>query len=142
MKPQRGCRKMVVEGQTWWWLFKGRNCVLWPPSPGLDPGKHGRKAFVDTMALTGRWPEAFDRGQWKRTTDGMITPGMVRDYILAVQAGDLSLCYTPIEANGQGLVLLNQKYPGRLNPGIAAELEEEKKHGANTFLVAKVQPPT
>lgn len=35
------------------------------------------KFRVDNHVLVGVTPDVFDRGQWKRTSDGMITPSMV-----------------------------------------------------------------
>lgn len=103
-KPQKGVRRLAVNGQVWWWCYGGGNAALWPPGGA-------RKAIVSAMALTGRWPDTFERGQWKRTTDGMITPGMVRAYVDRILAGTLSLCYTSGEAREQGVRYMEDLYP-------------------------------
>jgi hypothetical protein len=42
----------------------------------------GWKDVVPLTTLTGRSPDTLERGRWKRTRDGMVTPVHVRDYIL------------------------------------------------------------
>ena len=32
------------------------------------------------------YPDTFDRGQWKRTSDGMVTPKMVANFLLRLSS--------------------------------------------------------
>ena len=42
---------------------------------------------VDNHVLMGVTPDTFERGQWKRTSDGMVTPRHVASCIQAQQSG-------------------------------------------------------
>jgi (2Fe-2S) ferredoxin len=63
-------RKLVIDGETW--LYRvGESSVKIRNPEGLGHA-------VDVHTLTGR---DVERGRWKRTSDGMVTPGDVRKYI-------------------------------------------------------------
>lgn len=57
------------------WLYRlGRgNAVITSPQ--------GKKTRVRYETLTGRSPNTLERGQWKKTSDGMICPSHVKSYI-------------------------------------------------------------
>lgn len=40
-----------------------------------------RKKIVTLAIITGRTPDTIDRGKWKKTSDGMVTPSDIKAYI-------------------------------------------------------------
>lgn len=104
IRPQKGARRLVVVDQTWWWMV-GNLTILWTPK--------GQKLLVNNMALTGLTQETIERGRWKRTTDGTVTPRMVREYIDGLNSGVLKPCTQRAEAWEQGrqvVETLREKY--------------------------------
>jgi hypothetical protein len=61
------------------------NCLEW----GYVIGKWSARIFSPTGnvfavpldAITGRTPETIERGRYKQTTDGMVTPADMRRYL-------------------------------------------------------------
>lgn len=72
-KPRKGARRLTVDGEQWWFFIGTSHTVLW------DPG--GRKHLAHTAEVGGRSQPVLERGQWKHTSDGMITPEHVRRYV-------------------------------------------------------------
>lgn len=67
-------RKVHVGGEVWEFQTGKGNAVIRNP-------RTGKKTIVDYAKLTGRDWNTIERGQWKRTTDGMVTPADVKAYI-------------------------------------------------------------
>jgi len=72
-KPTKKSRVIVIEGETWYYQIGGYSCAFWGP----DGKKHVGKADV----VANRSWDVLERGQWKKTSDGMITPKDIRRYI-------------------------------------------------------------
>lgn len=64
-----GWRKITYEGTEYRWRFGQTYVVV----------RKGRIVFARALPeeITGRTPDIFERGQWKRTSDGMVKPGHV-----------------------------------------------------------------
>ena len=69
-------RKINVDGAVWEYRIGKGAAVLVAPD--------GKKAVVGLDKLTGRSWDTLERGQWKRTSDGMVTPKDVAAYIRAL----------------------------------------------------------
>ncbi len=67
-------RKVLVNGQAWEFSVGRFNAVIKNPSTK-------KKTIVDFSKLTGRTWDILERGQYRRTSDGMIKPGHVKAYI-------------------------------------------------------------
>ena len=67
-------RKLQLESGCWRYCIGRSNAVLFPPDGS-------RKLVVPLNTLTGRSWHILERGQWKKTSDGMIGPGDVRRYL-------------------------------------------------------------
>jgi hypothetical protein len=72
-KRMKGERSVEVGGATWSYRLGRGNAVIVLPT--------GKKLVVRYADLTGRSPDIIERGQWKGTSDGMVTPEHVRRYI-------------------------------------------------------------
>lgn len=72
-KRSRSWRKVIVGGDEFRWRY-GR---------GTIEVRRDRNVFlrVADYTLRGTTPDVFERGQYKRTRDGMVTPAMVRKAI-------------------------------------------------------------
>ena len=66
-------RTMVVNGETWRYRIGKNYCNICAPN--------GKSFSVDLSRLTGRDWDTLERGQYKRTQDGMVYPSHIRDYI-------------------------------------------------------------
>ncbi len=62
-----------VDGVTWRYQLGRGNAVIVLPD--------GKKVIVGYARLTDRSPDTIERGQYKGTSDGMVTPEHVRRYI-------------------------------------------------------------
>lgn len=71
--PTTGTRRIVVNGATWRWAVGKGNVSLWSP----DGVRHNAHAST----VKGIRPYDFERGRWKRTSDGSVCPSHVRAYI-------------------------------------------------------------
>lgn len=67
-------RKVHVSGETWEFQT-GKGCAV------IRNPRTGKKTIVNYVKLTGRDWNTIERGQWKRTSDGMVTPADVKAYI-------------------------------------------------------------
>jgi hypothetical protein len=72
-RKMKGEREARVGDETWGFRMGRQNVVIVTPD--------GRKSFVDFVTLTGRSWGTLERGQWKGTSDGMVTPEHVKRYI-------------------------------------------------------------
>lgn len=70
-------RKLIVDGEAWSYYVGGTYTVLRAPD--------GKKKVVSSSTVTGRSPDTFDRGQWKKTSDGMVRPSDVVAYIRKIR---------------------------------------------------------
>jgi hypothetical protein len=66
-------RSMVVEGERFEYRFGHQSVVI--------RNAAGKSVIVDYSYLTGRSWSTIERGQHKRTGDGMVKPGHVMRYI-------------------------------------------------------------
>ena len=66
-------RKLVTPYGEFEWSYRGGGVKVWGPN--------GFKAHPDCEAVTGRTNAVLERGQWKKTSDGYVTPGMVRRWL-------------------------------------------------------------
>lgn len=75
-----GWRKITYEGTEYRWRF-GQTYVI---------VRKGRVVFARASPgeITGRTFAIFERGQWKRTSDGMVKPGQVLGLIRRTVRGD------------------------------------------------------
>jgi len=68
-------RQIVVDGRTYnYSVGKGYTKI------------HGVGAEANWKLAGLDHPDDFDRGQWKQTSDGMITPAMIERYIRGKEA--------------------------------------------------------
>lgn len=71
--PQKGARRLDVDGRTWWWLVgESLAMVLWTPT--------GEKHLTTAAAVKKLDSSTVERGQHKGTSDGAVTPEHVRQY--------------------------------------------------------------
>jgi len=68
-------RVIVIRDEKWICDF-GRGAV------GIRSPIDGHRTIVGYSELTGRSWNVLERGQWKKTRDGMVCPGHVRRYII------------------------------------------------------------
>lgn len=66
-------RKLIVKDAEWTYYIGKTSAVLRAPD--------GRKKTVGLDVLTGRSFDILDRGRWKKSSDGMMTPSDVAAYI-------------------------------------------------------------
>ena len=69
MKKRKGFRKLVVHDKTWQYKVGKNYVVLYSPNE--------EKHVVQCVNIL----PYFERGQWKKTEDGMIKPSQVVRYI-------------------------------------------------------------
>jgi hypothetical protein len=62
-----------VGGKIWKYRVGRSNVVINSPE--------GKRITVNHSELTGRTWDTIERGQWKRTQDGMILPCHVKEYV-------------------------------------------------------------
>jgi hypothetical protein len=63
-----------VGGDVWLYrVGRGGGVALYGPR---DERVHTR-----AWAIKGQWPSDFERGQWKKTSDGMLEPRHVKQFI-------------------------------------------------------------
>jgi len=68
-----GYRRVMMGEEEWGFRVGRGHAVILAPS--------GRRTPVTLSALTGRHPDVIEKGQWKRTSDGMVTPMHIKAYI-------------------------------------------------------------
>ena len=67
-------RKLVIGRKVWEFQVGSSYTLIKPPG-------HTKKIKVSNSMVKGINWGAFERGQYKKTTDGMVTPGEVSAYI-------------------------------------------------------------
>ena len=72
-KPTKKSRMIVIEGETWYYQIGGFSCAFWNPE--------GKKYVNRTNIVANRSWDVLERGEYKKTSDGMITPKDIRKYI-------------------------------------------------------------
>ena len=65
-------RSLITPSGVYKWKAGESGAVI------VDPG--GKKRFVSLLEL-GINPEVFERGQWKKTSDGSLTPSLISKWI-------------------------------------------------------------
>jgi hypothetical protein len=72
-------RLLTVAGTKWRWrVGRGGNVIAY--------SEHGERRCASAWAIRGMDPDTFDRGQWKRTSDGMVRPADIAKWLLAPNA--------------------------------------------------------
>ena len=71
--PRTGVRRLVIGTATWRWSMHGGSVSVWSPD--------GKRRNVDPHTILGVSPNTWERGQWKRTQDGVVSPRHVRAFI-------------------------------------------------------------
>jgi hypothetical protein len=66
-------RKLTFRGETWTYVV-GKSVVRFTRPDG-------RSFPVDAHLVAGRPPSVLERGRWKQTQDGMITPGDIHRFL-------------------------------------------------------------
>lgn len=72
----RNARVLVIDGEIWQYKIGKSYTHIWPP-----PSRGGKKLIKRTHEIAGRSPDTLERGQYKKTSDGMVTPSDVEKYI-------------------------------------------------------------
>lgn len=73
-----GDRTLRIGAEVFKFRIGKKHVVIKPPEGYLQKGD---RMVVDFSTLTGEPWHVIERGQSKRTSDGMITPGKIRAYI-------------------------------------------------------------
>ena len=73
--PCKKARAIVIHGKRWWYRVgrAGWTILVWDPN--------GAKRVTNAGHVLGLPPQVVERGQWKQTTDGMVTPRKIADWI-------------------------------------------------------------
>ena len=66
-------RKLHIGNEEWQYRVGDGTIVVVPPN--------GKKAYVPCHEVKGCSSDDFERGKWKKTSDGMITPSELKAYI-------------------------------------------------------------
>ena len=66
-------RKLAIGEAVWEYQLGKGNAVIKSPD--------NKKTVVAYTKLTGRSWDILERGQYKKTSDGMVTPKHIKDYI-------------------------------------------------------------
>ncbi len=73
MKERRNCRKIVVNGKTFQYLIGRSAVVIYDDAD--------KRHYAHVAEVKGLSPDLIERGQYKKTSDGMITPKNVAHWI-------------------------------------------------------------
>jgi hypothetical protein len=76
-----GWRNLIVDGKKYRW--RGSSFVVIQD----EHGKRVGKAQLSAPEIKGEDWNVWERGQWKRTNDGMMRPGEVAAFIRRTVAG-------------------------------------------------------
>ena len=71
---KRKGRLIVVDGVKWKWRV-GKRCGT------VAYSEHGERRLTHASIIKGISYDTFDRGQWKGTMDGMITPADIAEWL-------------------------------------------------------------
>lgn len=69
----KGLRNITVLGKVWRWKAGRDVAMIYSPEE--------RRYVVRLDKVTGLSMDVIARGQWKRTSDGMVRPSEIRTYI-------------------------------------------------------------
>ena len=73
-------RNLTVGGKAW------RYCV---GKGGGIVARHGEeRRFIQAWDIKGMTPDNYDKGQWKKTNDGMVLPSEVAAWLESTQEGN------------------------------------------------------
>ena len=72
-KPRKGARTIEIDGRVWWYYVGKSNIQIFAPN--------GIRLTKNVSNITGEPEDLLHRGRYKGTSDGMITPAMVKAYI-------------------------------------------------------------
>jgi len=72
--PKRRGRKIVVNGVAWKWSYNSFGSVL-------AYSELGKRLCDSVHIVANTSPDIFARGQWKRTSDGVLSPKDVARWI-------------------------------------------------------------
>jgi hypothetical protein len=68
-------RLLTVAGTKWRWRCgKGGNVVAY--------SEYGKRLCVGAWTIKGMHPDIFERGKWKKTSDGMLKPSDIANWLL------------------------------------------------------------
>jgi hypothetical protein len=68
-------RLLMVAGTKWRWRCgRGGNVIAY--------SEHGIRRCAGAWTILGMNPDIFDRGKWKRTSDGMVRPSDVVRWLM------------------------------------------------------------
>ena len=70
--PKSGVRKLHIDGVEYLYKIKGSTVQFF-----LDD----RKVVADISTVSGKSWDLIERGQWKKTSDGHITPGHCKEFL-------------------------------------------------------------
>jgi len=73
IKRKSKFRVIVIDGNKWLWKCGFSFVRIASPN--------GVTKDIDIPDITGGTWDTLERGRWKRTQDGMVTPSMIEDYI-------------------------------------------------------------
>ncbi len=69
-KPQRGARKIIVNGKEYYWLYRRSKVIIWDGE---------KKHVYRDSEITGWSSDDIERGKWKRCFS--IGPARIADWI-------------------------------------------------------------
>ena len=69
-------RKIVIAGELWM-VKVGKDSM----EARTGPRRGGIKLVIPLTFATGNTSDNIERGRWKKTADGMVTPGMIAEAI-------------------------------------------------------------
>jgi hypothetical protein len=70
---KKAIRLITIDGNKWKYVVGRCFVKIWPPN--------GKSKIVWCHTVKGVDPYVYERGQWKQTSDGMITPKDIENYI-------------------------------------------------------------
>ncbi len=78
-RPRKGARSLSINGDIWWYRVGKGDIEVWDPN--------GKKHVTNMRIVTKRSWDVIERGQWKKTSDGAVTPKDVTNWILMEDFG-------------------------------------------------------
>ena len=70
--PRSGVRTLHIDGVEYRYAIKGSQVLFFLPD---------RKVVADLSEVSGKRWDLLERGQWKGTSDGHVTPRHCRDFL-------------------------------------------------------------
>lgn len=85
-RHQRGSRRVHVNGKVWLYrVGRAGGVVIYGPND--------EHVATHAAHIKGQWAQDFERGQWKRTSDGMLKPRHVKRFIEVGRALGSAFCW-------------------------------------------------